>query len=361
MSCKPKTPVSMPFAHWPEQDKTLWRAAEQPIAFAIMPVPLAEWCKIQRQTAAKHYGQWLRYLQTTAPDLLAQPPGQRMTPGNLGQFFTRRHAEVSVTSLAKYACDLYGVMRSLTPEQDWGWLKQFRHLITSHAKRRLPKDKAFTHASELLRVGEELIATAFASSDKIQDPFAFRDGLIILMLILVPVRITQFSLIQLDRHLVQKPQGEWLLHWGAEETKTRRAATHPLPKELVEVLQIYIDAVRPILMRRAAAAATTKALWIGVSGQPISSQVLRKIINARTNAVLGYKVNPHAFRASAASSYAIDAPEYAREAPALLDHSNPRTTERYYLLGQRERHLLTAHDVLQKARRRSRQHTRDQR
>jgi len=87
------------------------------------------------------------------------------------------------------------------------------------------------------------------------------------------------------------------------------------------------------------------------AGQPISSQTLRKIIETRTSAALGYAVNPHAFRASAASSYAIEAPDHAREAPALLDHSNPRTTERYYLLGQREKHLLAAQAALRRVQR----------
>lgn len=351
MSFKPQKRLSMPFAEWPERDRALWQAAQRTDPFAIIPTPLAKWSVAQRQTAAKHYGLWLRYLETMEPSLLAQPPGERMTAARLGQFFAARLAEVSVTSLAKYVCDFYGIMISFTPGQNWAWLKQMRRLITTHAKRQPPRTRAFTHAAELLRVGQELIEAAFAGTDEIRDAVAFRDGLIILMLILVPVRITQFSLIRLDQHLVQSLDGEWRLHWAAAETKTRRAATYPLPPELIEVLRLYISEVRPVLLRKAHSAPITTALWIGISGQPISSQVLRKVIEARTKAALGYKVNPHAFRASAASSYAIDDPARAGEAPALLDHTNSRTTERYYLLGQRERHLLAVHEALRKARR----------
>jgi len=350
MNFKPQKPLSMPFAEWPAQDQKLWQAAQRPDPFAIIPAPLAKWSATQRQTAAKHYGLWLRHLETTEPSLLAQLPGERMTAARLGQFFAARLAEVSVTSLAKYVCDFYGVMVSLVPGQDWGWLKQMRRLITIHAKRQPPKTRALTHATELAGVGQELIETAFAGTEEIHDPVAFRDGLIILMLILVPVRITQFSLIRLDQHLVQSLDGEWTLYWEAGETKTRRATSYPLPPELVEVLRLYIGEVRPVLMRKARLAPTSTALWIGVSGSPISAQVLRKVIEARTKAALGYAVNPHAFRASAASSYAIEAPAHAREASALLDHTNPRTTERYYLQGQRERHLRTAHEALRQSR-----------
>ena len=200
-------------------------------------------------------------------------------------------------------------------------------------------------------MGRELLDAAFFGTTSIQDPVAFRDGLILLMLILVPVRITQFSLIRLDEHLRQSPDGEWQLRWQAAETKTRRDAIHPLPPELVEVLRLYISNARRRLLARAKVPANPAALWIGVSGRAISAQVLRKVIETRTKAALGYAVNPFAFRASAASSYAIEAPDHAREASALLDHTNPDTTERYYLLGQREKHLLAAHEALRQARR----------
>ncbi|EKM99098.1 integrase family protein [Acidocella sp. MX-AZ02] len=278
----------------------------------------------------------------------------RMTTGRLALFLQARGKQLQPGTLAKSVNDLYGVMRSLAPDHDWGWLQQMRNLLSSHAKRQPAKAKALTHANELLNVGHELIEAAFAGTATIQDPLAYRDGLIILMLILVPVRITQFSVIRLDEHLHQAQDGEWRLQWAAEETKTRKAAIHPLPPELVEVLHLYIEQVRPRLLAKAPACTDDGALWIGVSGRPVSAQVLRKIIAARTKAALGYSINPHAFRASAASTYAIEAPDHAREAPALLDHSNPRTTERYYLLGQRAKHLLAAHEALRHAGRQTR-------
>jgi len=266
MSCKPKNRRSLPFADWPERDRALWQAAAHPDPFAIIPLPLAKWRPSQCREAAKNYGTWLRYLQTTEPSLLALPLDERMTAARLGQFCAARQGQVEVATLAKCVADLYGIMLSLAPNQDWAWLKQLRHLICSHAKRQLPKTKAFTHAAELLRVGQELIAAAFTGTGKIEDPIGFRDGLIILLLILVPVRITQFSLIQLDQHLMQGQDGDWRLHWEAGETKTNRAATHPVPPELVEILRLYIGEVRPKLLARAKPVADTAALWIGARG-----------------------------------------------------------------------------------------------
>ncbi|MDE2343396.1 MAG: tyrosine-type recombinase/integrase [Betaproteobacteria bacterium] len=348
MITNPQTRRSMPMQEWPEQDRAAWQAAQMPAPFMVKPTPLCRWCDRQRHEAAKNYGVWLGYLERTAPSLLAKTPEARMTAAQLSQFLMERREQIQIGTLAKLVCDLYGVMCSLAPGQDWAWLKQMRGLVSTHAKRQPAKAKAFTHAAELLRIGEELLDAAFAGTASIQDPIAFRDGLILLMLILVPVRITQFSLIRLDQHLHQNPDGEWQLHWQAPETKTRRAAVYPLPPELVEVFQLYIDDVRPRLLARAKVPIHSNALWIGVSGQPIGTQALRKVIETRTKTALDYAVNPHAFRASAASSYAIEAPDHAREASALLDHTNPGTTERYYLLGQREKHLRAAHAALRK-------------
>ena len=272
MKCDPQQLLSMPFKVWPEQDQALWRATQDIKPFEIAPKPLTKWSIGQRHSALRNYGLWLRFLDNTEPSLLTHALGDRMSAQRLSQFFAGRMRDIAVTTLAKCACDLYGVMVSLAPKQDWDWLKQMRRLTSAHAKQQLPKARAFTHGLELIRVGRELIDVAFAGGAEIRDPIAFRDGLIILVLILVPVRITQFSLIKLDRHLVRSPEGEWLLRWQAEETKTRRDAIHPVPEELVEILQLYISDVRPALMQKSKALenATATALWIGVSGRPIS-------------------------------------------------------------------------------------------
>jgi integrase len=336
----------MPFHEWPLQDQARWKAAVIPQPFDLNPKPLAAWSVATHRHATSNYGIWLRFIERTEPDILLLPLERRVTPQRIGRFLGERLPQISAATLAQHALDLYGVMTSLSPGEDWGWLGQVRRLTGTHAKRQPPKQRAFVHASELLCVGEKLLAKAFSDSAELNDPVAFRDGLIILMLILVPVRIAQFSLIRLDQHLVQTRENEWTLYWEEAETKTRRKITYPLRSELVEVLQIYLDQVRPALCQRRKGNAASQALWIGNSGAPIGAKVLRGIIKARTKEELGYKVTPHTFRSSAASSYAIEAPAHAREASALLDHADPRTTERYYLVGQRARHLRTAHAAL---------------
>lgn len=351
MAPEPQHRRALPMQEWPAQDRALWDAAQAECPFTVERLPLSKWCLRQRHEAAHNYGIWLQYLAQTMPALLAEPPDARITPARLGQFLMERQTQIQIGTLAKSVADLYGIMISLAPSGDWNWLRQMRHLVSTQARRQPAKAKALTCATSLLAVGKNLIEAACAGTSSPQDPVAFRDGLILLMLILVPVRITQFSMIRLDEHLLQSADGEWQLRWQASETKTRREITYPLPPELAEILYLYIEQVRPRLLARARVPAITARLWIGVSGAAISAQVLRKIIGSRTKEALGYPVNPHAFRSSAASSYAIAAPEYAREAAALLDHNSFQTTERYYLLGQRQKNLIAAQNAVNRARR----------
>ena len=50
----------------------------------------------------------------------------------------------------------------------------------------------------------------------------------------------------------------------------------------------------------------------------------------RTKVAFGKSINPHMFRAEAATTLAIYDPDNVRSAAPLLGHSNFTTTERYY-------------------------------
>ena len=56
---------------------------------------------------------------------------------------------------------------------------------------------------------------------------------------------------------------------------------------------------------------------------------------ARTRAMFGTAINPHAFRSIVATSLAESSPRDALHARALLGHRQPETTERYYIRASR--------------------------
>jgi Phage integrase family len=128
----------------------------------------------------------------------------------------------------------------------------------------------------------------------------------------------------------------WTVRLAAIETKMRRADVWPLAPVLGLYLEDYVRVVRPMLLRRARYSPATPRLWIGDSGRPIGDQVLRRIVGRVTEERLGIRLNPHAFRHCAATTFAFELPHDALQSAALLGHSSPQTTEQHYIVQQRQ-------------------------
>lgn len=340
--------ISMPFAEWPERDRLLWIAAMKTGEFGDKITILAGWSEDRTRGARLHYGAWLEFIFKYDSSCLSQAPEERMTRTLLVKFLRPYRERVAAMSLAGCIGDLYGVMVSIASDSDWLWLKRLRAAAYSHARAQPKKICVFTHADELLMVGRMLLKAAYDNSRKIVDLLSFRDGLIIIMLTMIPARITQFSKIEIGKHLTVDEKGKYCLHWGALETKTRRNDNYPVISELAELLNIYLNSVRPILLAPRKKGTSTDLLWVNNVGRSLGSQPLRKIIKARTAAIIGRAINPHAFRSSAATTYVLEAPKYASEAGALLSHSSFETTKKYYLAGRRVQALEVSHAALKK-------------
>jgi hypothetical protein len=65
-------------------------------------------------------------------------------------------------------------------------------------------------------------------------------------------------------------------------------------------------------------------------GDAMSLSTMRKTITQTTRQVLGVSVNPHLFRACAATSAALHASGHPCLASGLLQHVDPRVTEAHY-------------------------------
>jgi integrase len=73
------------------------------------------------------------------------------------------------------------------------------------------------------------------------------------------------------------------------------------------------------------------ALWLNSKGGPLARQSVYCRIISATRRLFGQPINPHAFRACAATSLVDAVPEKARLAAPLLGHRYFQTTERYYV------------------------------
>ena len=74
----------------------------------------------------------------------------------------------------------------------------------------------------------------------------------------------------------------------------------------------------------------TGPLWMAQRGHAMSLVTMKRTITQTTRQTLGVSVNPHLFRACAATTAALHAGNHPHLASGLLQHVDPRVTEAHY-------------------------------
>ncbi len=188
---------------------------------------------------------------------------------------------------------------------------------------------------ELVTLGMDLMASAETEPTSRLAALAFRDGLVIALLALRPLRRKNLAGLVVDVTL-QRAGGGWVIRIPAEDTKTRAPIEYHWPDPLVPALTTYLAVHRPRLaaLRSRWAAPIGEALWVSSHGSPMTQMALYDMICGRTQPGLGKPIGPHLFRDAAATTMAVEDPEHVRLAAPLLGHRTTATTERHYQQAQ---------------------------
>jgi hypothetical protein len=127
--------------------------------------------------------------------------------------------------------------------------------------------------------------------------------------------------------------------------KSGRPDERPVPGFLTSSVDQYLRTYRPRFLcagrvgqvRGCAAALLgthpemeTGPLRMAQRGEAMSLVTMKKTITQTTRLTLGLPVNPHLFRACAATTAALHASKYPHLASGLLQHIDPRVTEAHY-------------------------------
>jgi integrase len=154
-----------------------------------------------------------------------------------------------------------------------------------------------------------------------------RDGLMMALLALCPIRRKNFAALEIGRSFVDI-RGTWWIVLSASQTKEKRADERPINGLLTPVIDRYLGHYRPVLARSDNA---PLALWLSANdGTPITDKQVANIIRMSTLSTVGVAVSPHLFRTSGASTAAIRGGENPYLASALLHHAHPSVTNGHY-------------------------------
>jgi integrase/recombinase XerD len=300
-----KSKLLLPFNDWPEVDKELWHAAtgdDDPFADAAG-------ARLAKSTLHVYWKAWRRFLgflTIAEPGALEIAAPQRLTAERVRRYAEHLQQTNTPRSVAIQIEMLYGVSRAMMPDLDLHWLRVMRARLRSAAPRGRAAKPVITSV-QLLELGLQLMEESNPSANAhstMADAVRYRDGLMIALLAYVPLRLSNFVGLEIDRDLI-KEGDKWSIVIPPEENKTRTHLEFQIPDDLENQFSTYINYVRPYLLRRP----ECQALWVSSKGGALSASAFGPIMTRHTSSRLGIRIAPHDARDAAATTWAIAAPD----------------------------------------------------
>lgn len=257
---------------------------------------------------------------------------ETVTPASVqGWIDELRARNVRPRSIAAYVERLDRIVGIVDPAGAPDWLTLTRDRLIALAAL-APKKKDGRHVDPVLLwcIGAALIRSA-RQGRRERDEVAvrFRNGLILMFLSSIPVRLANIASIDIGRDLILPEDTPGTLHFAARKTKGRRPSRYALWPELRAMIDEYIALYRPVLAGNHESA----ALWLNERGLGrLGPAGLYKAVVEVTGAFedeLGGPVNPHLFRDAVATALIERHPGQPEYAMTMLQHRHPDTTKEY--------------------------------
>lgn len=319
---------SLPLNEWPVADRLAWQGACRPGERLKRGGAASHLKPISQLDLERRYGYFLDYIARSgtniAPDVSS---AFYVTPQSVDGYVSELTGRVSSVTTYGSIHKLRRIVQLLAPRRDLDWLIELENDLDLVKQ---PKSKfgRFVSTEVLVRAGIQMMQTASGGENgtALSRACQLRDGLMMALLAVCPIRLKNFAALTLGRTFVQT-NGTWWIVLPASETKEGRPDERPVPDYLTQWINCYLDRCRPTLARNN----EQGAVWIGLNhGTPLTYDAVASIISRTTRAAVGVALSPHMFRTAAASSAALHCGPHRHLGSALLHHSDSATTERHY-------------------------------
>jgi integrase len=319
---------SLPIEFWPEADRKAWLSACRPSQRLNRGGAGSHMKAITRDDLARRYGYFLDCMNRRGLLDPTKAAGTHVAPENVDAYLKELIARVgSVTAYGsiyklRRACEL------IDPTRDLSWLAEIEKDLEMQMRPR-SKTNRWVLTEVLVKAGLTLITEAENSPkmSKLVQARQVRNGLMVAMLAMHPIRLKNFAALEIGRSLVEI-KGSWWIVLSASDTKEDRPDERRVDDLLKPALDRYLRKYRPV---QAGAGQSTALLWLSSNGgNPMTYDGIARAITQTTRFTVGVAVNPHLFRTSIASSVAIHGGANPHLASALLHHTDSRVTEAHY-------------------------------
>lgn len=329
--------ASLKLAHSPDRDRTLWLAAIAPSdPFKDEGGERQHYRVHSNRKVEKGYGRWLTFLEGQGLLDRSTDPAGRITRERVIAYVQEmdRIGNASNTVLSRLQ-ELSDMAKVFAPNDDWSFISQIGSKVRARPEAPNSKRARTVGSDKLLSLGLRLMEEAEQTSTPRLAAIAYRDGLIIALLSLVPLRRGNISGLEMGASLIANGEN-WTILITAEASKNHDTLEYAWPEMLLPHLQTYLERHRPVLAKQVHrwTADTGDRLWVSSHGSPMTEVAIYDAIAKRTAVAFGTAINPHLFRDEAATALAILDPAHVRSAAPLLGHRQLATTERYYQQAQ---------------------------
>jgi len=338
---------SLRFHEWPERDRKAWEKVVAPGTVFSGRGPGAHWAPRTKETNIVNYGRWLAFLQNTGQLDENCGPELRVTPEAVAAYHEHLKPLMAPRSVLALMVGLKVTVMAFAPDTDWRWLKDVCNLLNRTSLPSVDKQAKLLSMQEIYVAAINQLEQLRRLPLENRGPLcAYRDTLMIGLMAARPLRRHNLAGLRIATHLNRRG-GEWHIEVPHYEMKNRRYPLEfDLPHELVPYLDFYIDHVRSRFLRDE----SRDHLWISWNGTAMAPNSIYHCMCRRTEELLGTRINPHLLRDCAASSLALESPEFARAAAPLLGHTSFATTERHYVQARQVDASRKLNDVLTKVR-----------
>jgi site-specific recombinase XerD len=321
------TPRSLPINEWPEADRQAWQAACRP-GIRLKPGGAASYLGgVSREDIARRYGAFLGFLNRRGGLDLDAATASQVTPSNVEPYITELNTRVRSVTVWNCIYKLRRAAELLTPGTDYSWLAEIEKDLALVMEPRSKLDR-LVFTQRLAQAGLILVAEAqqFAKND-LDRARGVRNGLMIALLALHPMRIKNFATLEIGRTFKQV-QDSWWIVLPRQTTKTKRLDERRVPEILNDAIDVYFKRWRPVLL---GTKGPTNFLWVSSrTGRRMTTKNLGTLISKVTCRTLGVDVSPHLFRMAAATTAAMYGGNTPHLASAVLGHTDSRVTEKHY-------------------------------
>jgi len=294
------------------------------------------------------YRRWLGFLNNHHQAALLLPPADRITLHHIRGFIEELNVTNRTTSILAVIDKLHLGARLIAPSQDWSWLKNIVRGLEAHAipndrfERLVPPWQTFDLGIELMNSAVDLVRRDHRARE-----IQYRDGLIIALLSLWPIRRRSLSALTVGHHVEIDADGITLLLL-AQDTKSKRPESFRLHEPLLSSMEVYLSEIRPRLLGQN----HHDGLWASYRNRPLTSCQLYSIVRQRTAEHFAKSMCLHDFRRAAVTFLAMDAPDKVGLIPGVLQHTSADVSDQHYNLARStmasKRHAATFANIRMK-------------